>query len=230
VPPGQRPPAPPKKGSNQGLVIGIVVGLVVLLAGGGVGLYLWQRSGSSNSSGTAAATSAAASSRGTRVGVPSGETPTVLPPPAAPTTVSPEQLQAQAAAQLGAMRQASLARLPLDSRWVAQVASKSVGISDPLQTAQNGTHVFQATDILAESQAAVTKVGGDASKVYLVQGTDFGKRSQAPNGLPYWITLVDAGFASKDNVTQWCHTAFAALTPEQLADTCAPRQLTPPHA
>jgi hypothetical protein len=37
---------------------------------------------------------------------------------------------------------ASLSRLVLDGRWVAQVASKSIGIVDPLQIAANGTHTF----------------------------------------------------------------------------------------
>ena len=142
-------------------------------------------------------------------------------------TVDPETA---ALDELTAMRSASVSRLPYDSRWVAQVASKSVGITDPLQTTQTGSHTFMAADILAESLQARQTVANPAQNVYVVWGTDFGKRSQAPNGLPYWITLVDAGFASKDNVTQWCHTAFAALTPQQLADTCAPRQLTPPHA
>jgi hypothetical protein len=126
------------------------------------------------------------------------------------------------------LRSDSLKRVPLDGRWVAQVASKWVGVTDPLQTAANGSHTFQATDILTESQAARTKVD-DPKKVYVLWGTDFGKRSTGPNGAPIWVTIVDAGYASHDNVLEWCRVKFPGLSPQQLADTCAPRQLTPPH-
>jgi hypothetical protein len=147
---------------------------------------------------------------------------------AAPTTQSQEAIEAQALAQLNALRVASLPRLPHDGRWVAQVASKSVGITDPLQTAANGTHTFYALDILAESLQARSTVA-DPSEVYVLWGTDFGKRSTAADGSPYWVTLVDAGFASSADVQAWCSATYPSLSPEQLADTCVPRTLTPPH-
>jgi hypothetical protein len=228
VPPSSRPPV---KGRNTGLVVGIVVAALVLAGGGGVGFWLWQKN-SSDSGGTAVAgppsSAAAASGSGSPVTVPSGETPTVAPTTAAPTTQSQEALEAQALAQLNALRVASLPRLPHDGRWVAQVASKSVGITDPLQTAQNGSHTFYAADILAESQAAQQKVD-DPTKVYVIWGTDFGKRSQASNGLPYWMTVIDNGFAGSAAVKSWCASAYSSLTPQQLADTCVARQLTPSH-
>jgi hypothetical protein len=37
------------------------------------------------------------------------------------------------------------------------------------------------------------------------------------------------GFGSQDAVKSWCASAFATLTAEQLADTCAARTLSPPH-
>lgn len=223
---GQPPPSgpvPPR--GNRGLVIAIIaIVVVVLVAAGGVGWVLWQRSkttaghATAASSATAQASSAASSAAGSAA---TGQATATK----APDTAT----QAGALDQLGALRSDSLKRVPLDGRWVAQVASKWVGVSDPLQTAANGSHAFQATDILAESQAARTKVD-DPSKVYVLWGTDFGKRSTGPNGAPIWVTLVDAGYASQDNVTQWCQVKFPNLTAQQLADTCAPRQLTPPHA
>jgi hypothetical protein len=111
---------------------------------------------------------------------------------------------------------------------VAQVASKSVGITDPLQVAANGTHTFYAVDILAESRAAVATVG-DPSSVLVLQSVDFGKRSHATDGRPYWVTLVDAGFSSSDDVDLWCARTYPTLTAEQLANSCAARTLTPPH-
>lgn len=38
----------------------------------------------------------------------------------------------------------------LDGRWVAQLASKTFGISDPLQIAENGSHTSFGIDVLAE--------------------------------------------------------------------------------
>ncbi len=139
-------------------------------------------------------------------------------------TASPEQ---QALAELTALRAASLPRLVLDGRWVAQVASKSVGTTDPLQTAANGTHTFYAADILAESRAAVSSVS--PSSALVVSSTDFGKRSFAADGQPYWITLVDVGFTGSDQVKAWCAGTYPTLTAQQLANACAARTLSPPH-
>ncbi|TFV88564.1 hypothetical protein [Blastococcus sp. CT_GayMR16] len=143
---------------------------------------------------------------------------------AAPT-YSPED---QALLELSAARSDSLQGLVLDERWVAQVASKSVGIVDPLQTAQNGTHTFFAVDILAESEAARSSAGG--APVLVLQSTDFGKWSVADNGQPYWITVVDAGFASSDDVDAWCASTYPSLDPEALANACAARTLGPSHS
>ncbi|WP_104523238.1 hypothetical protein [Blastococcus atacamensis] len=110
---------------------------------------------------------------------------------------------------------------------MAQVASKSVGITDPLQTAQNGTHTFYAADILAESNAAFSVA--DGAPVLVLTSTDFGKRSFAADGEPYWVTLVDAGFSGSEDVELWCARAYPSLDAEELANTCAARTLAPPH-
>lgn len=232
--PVPRVPAQPRSstGTSTGLVVGILATvLVVVLGGAGVAFYIWQKDRSATTTAlTALSPSAGPSDAGAQVGTPqTGSSDDLTEGASQAPTVSPEQLQQQALAQLDALRAASVSRLPLDGRWVAQVASKSVGISDPLQTAQNGSHTFYATDILAESMAARNTVS-DPSEVYVVWGTDFGKRSQAADGSPYWVTLVDAGFSSSAGVSQWCQATFSNLTPQQLADTCAPRTLVPPHS
>jgi hypothetical protein len=150
---------------------------------------------------------------------------------APPTSAAPTPTasgEAGALAELQSLRAGSLARLDLDGRWVAQVASKSVGITDPLQVAANGTHTFYAVDILAESKAAVASVS--SSSVLVLQSTDFGKVSVSADGQPYWVTLVDAGFSSSDDVDLWCARTYSQLTAEQLANACAARTLAPPHA
>lgn len=67
------------------------------------------------------------------------------------------------------------------------------------------------------------------SSAFVLQSIDFGKRSTAPDGQPYWVTLVDAGFSSSDQVEAWCASKFSSLTLEQLANACAARTLTPPY-
>jgi hypothetical protein len=221
------PPGRPRRAGNTTLFVVLGVVLAVLLAGGGVGYYLWHRAHTATSSaaatrtvGSGAPTAGTAGARGTAA----------IPPPAHnPAATASAQTAEQAALdRLKALRTDSLGRVTLDGRWVAQIASKSVGITDPLQTASNGTHTFYAVDILAESLAARSKVA-DPSEIYVLWGTDFGKRSAAADGSPYWVTLVDAGFDSSGAVQAWCHATYSSLSPEQLADTCVPRTLSPPH-
>jgi hypothetical protein len=130
--------------------------------------------------------------------------------------------------ELQSLRDASLAWIQLDGRWVAQVASRSVGSTDPQMTAANGTHTFLADDIVRENWAVDAALNG-AGTVWELWATDFGTRATAPDGSPLWTTLVDAGFGSADDVTAWCATAYPGLTPDQLAHRCTPVQLTPPH-
>jgi hypothetical protein len=235
------PPGPPRR-SNTALWVVLGVVLVLVVAGGGVGFFLWQRSRTDSASSVAAATQPAAvattgsgATGGPFGGASRAPARTTVPSASvsAPAGTQPApgggtMTEQQALAYLGDLRSASVQRVTLDGRWVAQVASKNVGLTDPLQTAQNGSHTFYAVDILAESLSMDGTVS-DVSKVNVLWGTDFGKRSQAADGSPYWVTLVDAGYASHDNVLEWCSVTFPTLTPQQLANTCAPRQLTPPH-
>lgn len=144
------------------------------------------------------------------------------PPPVTTTSLSAEQV---ALGQLAELRAVSLPRLPTDGRWVAQVASKTVGITDPLQVAQNGSHTFYAVDILAESNGIRTIVA-NPSEVLVVQSTDFGQRKVAADGQAYWVTLVDANFSGQADVAAWCASTFATLDQEQRDNACWPRTLS----
>jgi len=230
-------PAPPspartRSGPGRGVLIALALVLVAGLAGGGTWFVLRNDSAAKPSGPTtlgAAPTNSPERSVGSSgvggASVSRAPSSSAAPTstPATPTAMSEEQ----ALNQLQLLRSNSLSHLVTDSRWVAQVASKSVGITDPLQTAANGTHTFYAVDILAESQAATNLA--PPSSVLVLQSTDFGKRSHASDGQAYWITLVDEGFGSSDAVKSWCAGAFPTLTADQLADTCAARTLSPPH-
>lgn len=237
-PPAMGPLPPPQSpGRGRAVLVGLLVGLLVLGAGGGVA---WLLLGGDDSSGSSAAASSSSPERSRSAestaadrdgdneegadaspGTPrSTRTPSSAPAP----RVDPET---QATTDLERMRAVSLQRLVLDGRWVAQVASKAVGITDPLQTTASGGNTFMAVDILAESQAA--RRLADPASVLTVQSTDFGKVSRWSNGLPFWVTLVDGGFGSSDQAQAWCDRTFASLPAEQRANTCAPRTLVPPY-
>jgi hypothetical protein len=231
VQPPQPPidPGPPKRGWNTGVVVAVVV--VVLLAVAAGGWFVWHRLSTTPTDTAATATdnptpAGSSAPLSTEAGgkslEPDGSTAASTPTAPAPDT---EQV---ALRDLQALRDASVAQVPLDGRWVAQLSSKNVGVTDPLQTAANGTHPFYAADILAELQNLQATVGSSAA-LYLLWATDFGKRSTAADGSPFWTTLADAGFAGRDDVTAWCSATFPGLPADQLADQCAPRQLTPPH-
>jgi hypothetical protein len=232
-------PLPPGQEHTRAALLGVLIAAIVLITGGS-GFYVgWTQRASTSSTGASAGadfsgslpaggtgSSSGTDSSGATDAGSSSPTPDVNSAPSTPTV----DTETAALQQLATMRTDSLARVSLDGRWVAQMASKSVGITDPLQTAANGTHTFNASDILTESLAARQTVADPDSNVYVLWGTDFGKRSQAANGSPYWITLVDGGFSSSSAVTAWCRTTYSSLTSAQLADTCAPRQLARPHS
>jgi hypothetical protein len=218
-------PSPSRSaGASRGVLLGFLATVVVLAAGAGVGWLIWGQGSDPADPATVDTASGAGSDTVAEQPAPD------LAPPAVPTVeapvVSPEE---EALQELGALRDRSLQGLSLDQRWVAQVASKSIGITDPLQTAQNGSHTFYAVDILAESNAARATVS-DPSAVLVLHSTDFGKRSTAPDGQPYWVTLFDGGFGSSEAVKAWCASTYPALDPAALANACAPRTLSPPHS
>lgn len=228
-------PAPPgvgvrKAGQNRGLLLGALALVLVLAVGGGVGWLIRGQGTETKQAATVDTPTAAAPSEVTtqepQSATPSLETPS---PSAAPTTVDPLSSEQAALAELGNLRTESLQGLQLDGRWVAQLASKSVGITDPLQTAHNGSHTFYAVDILAESDTARATVPS-SNRVLVLSSTDFGKYSTAPDGQPYWVTLVDGGFTSSDAVKAWCAATYPSLDPTSLNNACAPRTLSPSHS
>ena len=238
-PPYVGPPqaAPPSRGprgtsARRGILIALAL---VLVAATGSGVTWFVLRGHDNGQTAAPGTidaplSQAAPGNGNAGGgaLPGGASPSRAPAAttSAPAT-PPAMTEQEALAELETLRGDSLPRLVTDGRWVAQVASKSVGITDPLQTAANGSHTFYAVDILAESREATSSVS--ASSVLVLRSTDFGKRSYAGDGQAYWITVVDVGFAGSAAVDAWCASTYPALDAEQLANACAPRTLTPPH-
>lgn len=149
------------------------------------------------------------------------------PTPDPSTGSGPADAEAAALAELHRIRAADLAGVSMRGQHVAQLASKSVGIVDSRQVAENGTHVFHAVDILAEHRQIRQRHTGD-EQIVLILSTDYGKR-QLHQGKPLWITLALGDFATADEVTRWCGRQFPNQTGEALDNLCVARKLEPPR-
>ena len=140
------------------------------------------------------------------------------------TTTDAEQTALE---DLESLHQQDLTTLTISGQWVAQLSSKTVGILDPLQTAQNGTHTFRAADILFEHQE-LRNADNHGADIRLLLSTDYGKR-QLLQGKPLWVTVaVDSALGSSADVETWCAQRFPTLDGDALKNVCVPRQLNPP--
>lgn len=120
--------------------------------------------------------------------------------------------------------------LNTDGHYLVALASKYAGVTDPRQTAANGTQTFMYVDIVAEYKGLQTRFGTD---VHLVKSTSFGKQvtiSGLPAGESLYVTIYDPGtFGSKESADQWCATQFPSLSGDDLKNVCFPRQASPPQ-
>ncbi len=195
-----RPPRPPR-----GLQVVAAVLALVLVALLGV---LAAR--------TVGATSAPAPQEGTAGAPTSAPGPSPTGRPAGGTAAA----DAAATAELEELRRQGLAAHPPDGQWVAQLAAKSVGTTDPVQTAANGSSTFYAADILAQSREIASGVaGGD---VFVLKTTDFGDGLVDKRDNPYWVTLA----AARSGTPTTCAPGAPACSPPPpppSAGTCACR-------
>ncbi|MGC5031045.1 hypothetical protein [Micromonospora sp. DT229] len=151
--------------------------------------------------------------------------PTPLIPTPAPAESTFDDSEDLALAQLHQFRQQDLPTVSLDGRYVAQLASKTVGIVDPNQIAANGSNTFYAQDIVAEHLDLRNRFDG-ATRVILLLSTDYG-RQQLYGGEPLWITFALPPGSSKEAVARWCANQFPQLTGTDLDNQCVPRRLNP---
>jgi hypothetical protein len=142
---------------------------------------------------------------------------------ATPTATATDD-EAAALAELNRIRSEDLPTVSFAGQYVAQLASKIVGIVDPDQTAPAGSHTFYAADILAEHRKL--RDGTAGTTVVLLLSTDFGKR-QLYQGEPLWITFALGDFPNREAVTQWCAARFPELSGKELLNQCAVRKLEP---
>jgi hypothetical protein len=108
---------------------------------------------------------------------------------------------------------------------VAQLSSKYVGVRDPLQKTESGSHRFFAVDIFAEHQDLRGRYGSQF-EVRLLRGQDFGS-GLTYNGETLWYTFLLGDFESRSAVKSFCRSAFPGLTGRHLENRCLPRTLRP---
>ncbi len=227
-------PAPGPRRRKGGVLLVVLVAALVLGAGAGTWYLVSQPDeGSSSADGAAPDGPGGSAPAPAEVGTAKEDAEPADPdrggsPTPSSSAAPPADPEAEAVALMDALAAEGRAAVSLDGRWVAQLASKSVGTTDPLQVAANGTHVFRGTDILAEHQGLEQLVGGSAY-VFVLHSTDFGRISTDDYGRPYWVTLADAAFGSREEVLAFCAQTFPTLTVQELANACVPRTLEPSH-
>jgi hypothetical protein len=209
-------------------VAGAVVALLV--AGGGVGIALRARHTPQQSTAGQAANDqpgipAVTDTTADPVTPDPITTDPVTPDPTTPDPTTPDP-EADALASLEQAYEQDRDTVSFNGQYAAQIASKYPGIVDKLQTAADGTHTFQATDILAEYQQLSTAHNSSEHPVILLKSSDYGKR-QRLNGHFLWVTFAVGDFPDAQSVHSWCDAQFASLSTTERENQCAVRRLEP---
>lgn len=147
---------------------------------------------------------------------------THAPSPATQKTVDPEDA---ALTQLSALAARDGARVSKHGQWVAQLASKWIGVRDPLQVTASGSHTFHATDILAEHEELASMLSG-STDVVLLDSRTYGKRSEH-NGEAIWVTMALGDFSSESDVKDFCLALYPNLPSDERENSCMPNRLKP---
>lgn len=117
-------------------------------------------------------------------------------------------------------------RVEKRGQWMAQLASKYVGINDPLQVTASGSHTFTAADIWEEYETVRSRVGSSAD-VVLLDSRTYGKR-RSHDGEALWVVAaLSSQFVDEDSVENWCAQLYPALSGEALSNVCMPNLLRP---
>lgn len=232
------PPGPPRSGKRTGIILGCLAGAVVVLA-----LVLAYVLGAFNGPRDAVAPAPQAPSTPTASTSPGSSIPTSISsstapaptsmastPRSAPTSASTSGSvitdPSQAQAELTRLADTGRAQVSFDGRWVAQLASKYDGVTDPQLTAMNGSHTFRFPDILNE-HLTLQRSAPAGTQVVLLRSTDYGKRSVV-NGQPLWVTMaLRPEFTSEAAVQSWCAQRYPAVSGKDLKNICMPNRLNP---
>lgn len=214
--PASRPPR-----SRKPLAIGAIV---TIAAVGLIGGILTTVLGTPIT-GAPASTSAAPTTSESPSGATSTAPNAAATSPVSAPSLSREQAESAALAQLTSLASSDGARASKNGQWVAQLASKWVGVEDKRLTTASGSHVFYAADILAEHQRL--RMQFTSYDVVLLDSRTYGKRLNR-NGEAIWVTMViNQGFSGEDAVLSWCQRNYPGLSGKDLLNSCMPNRLNP---
>jgi hypothetical protein len=226
------PPRPAPGRRRLTVVAGAV--LAVLLGAGGVGMALRGgddpapgRTGAQPQTGGQAANDDGQPAVTPATPDPATTSPTTPPATSSPITSSPTpDRQAAAVAELERIYEQDRGSVSFNGQYVAQIASKYPGITDKLQTTADGSHRFEASDILAEYRELSSGHSSSDHPVVLLKSTDYGKH-QIKNGHFLWVTFALGDFPSPQSVTVWCDSEFSDLSAAERENQCVARRLEP---
>jgi hypothetical protein len=231
APDGRAPAAAARRDVPKLVLLGVVG---VCIVGAGVS-FLLGRNGSEVPGPSAQPVAVAPSSAPSANLVPSpiATRPGAAAPSSAATPTPTPSIDPVAAARssLAAAYAADRVLFRPRDQWVIQLNSKWHGIVDPNQVAADGSHTFQATDIVAAYQALRASFG---DRVLLLQSTDLGKQvafPAKPVSEPLWTVVYDPGsIPSQEAANAWCRASFPNRFGNDLANVCYPRRATAPHS
>jgi len=223
------PPPPPVGGHPVGragrsrllVVLGLAAMLLSVTAGGTL-LALWRYDLLPRDA--APAMTNTAGDLGDDVGETGGPGPEfkdVIPRTEA--TVDPER---EALDQLEEISRRDRATVSPRGQYVAQLASKNPGIYDGRQTTADGSHTFQAVDILRQYQELHDDPANGGTPVVLLKSTDYGKRVLY-HGEPLYVTFALGDFRDRQDVLGWCARRFPGLSGDALTNQCMVQRLRP---
>lgn len=218
------PTAPGSDTSGRWTLLIVLVCVAVLLAITGIVLFVIKPFGSNPRQGASASIPAATAPAGVSSPRPT-RTVTVTPSPTPTPSADPRTAAQQ---QLISARNSSLQGLDLDGRWALMLGSKYEGVTDPRQVTKSGSHTFGLPDIWDEHQDLTKKLQGEGiNNVLMLQSADFGQQKATPGVI--WVTIADPGGLHNYSEAQAeCAQLFPNLAGDDLANSCVPRQLTPP--
>jgi hypothetical protein len=224
IPESSLPLERPAPAGHRRLAIVAGAVLALLLGAGGLGIAL--RGNGDNAPGTAQQQSGTTPPTIAPTTEATTDPPTTEATTDPPTTEATTDPQAAALDELESIYDQDRGSVSFNGQYVAQIASKYPGIVDQLQTTTNGSHRFEATDILAEYKELSSGHGTSDHPVVLLKSTDYGKR-QLKDGHFLWVTFALGDFPSAQSVHNWCDSQFSDLSATERANQCVPRRLQP---
>jgi len=161
------------------------------------------------------------------------QTPTTMASALAPQVSAPPALtsarglvtEEDALVALKGQSERSASTVNFQGQWVAQLASKYVGIVDPVQVTTSGTHKFLAVDIWNEHRTLAETITD--ARVLLLDSRTFGT-GKSNDGAAYWMTFAtDPSFTNADEILAWCSAQFPSLSGTVLNNHCLSTRLAP---